>query len=498
MKYKYLLSLIGLVVVLLAMVVFSPPSFAGRPINQWSPVERISIYKYGGKPPVMVADQNRTIHAFLRYPLAGGEEEAIYYNQWTLDGGWTTPNDVLLGPLGPPRLLDAFLDEAGIIHVVFFSGDELNANIYYSSAPALNADHAQAWSKPVSIGPKAIPPEQGALVGNNNGQLFLVYSGTGDGNGLYEVHSDDSGATWSDPTSIFLTYSNELKAVALEMYIDRQNKIHIVWSVVGDSGRSEAVYYANLEPGQLVWSDPIELAQAIEFEADTPNIVEYNGELIVIYHNGFPTTRWMRRSDDGGRTWTPPIRTFEHHVGSNGPVSFAIDNGGTLRAFFGNRTGNPAIFGMWYSTWLGTRWTAPEAIISGPRVMGKEGGDGFDPSFASAIVSQGNVIMVSWGTDPGAGPNGPWYSYINLDVPELPVQPLPTLVVTPTATPFLTPTPLFQPTATPTPRPVFKDNLDNNTTVGISNPATPVIVGTVPIILILATVVVQQLYFRSR
>ena len=53
------------------------------------------------------------------------------------------------------------------------------------------------------------------------------------------------------------------------------------------------------------------------------------------------------------------------------------------------------------------------------------GSNGFGPRSARAVVSNGNVILVTWGTDGFQGTNGAWYSYKKIDAPELPTELLP-------------------------------------------------------------------------
>ncbi|MCK4726490.1 MAG: exo-alpha-sialidase, partial [Anaerolineales bacterium] len=227
--------------------------------------------------------------------------------------------------------------------------------------------------------------------------------------------------TWSDPLPFFLTLSNTLWPSHLQIHVDSDSNLHAVWSVGDVTGNGLAVYYANLAANNITWTEPIVLAEAIGFEADTPSIIEYNDELFVIYHNDGPPTRWMRRSSDGGRTWSEPVRLFQH-IGTNGAAAIIIDSNGTMHMFFGNRVGGATIIhGMWHSTWLGNKWSIPVPIISGSK------GDDFDPSFANAIVSQGNSILVAWHQDPQArNSRGASFSYLILDAPEIPVVSLPT------------------------------------------------------------------------
>jgi hypothetical protein len=108
----------------------------------------------------------------------------------------------------------------------------------------------------------------------------------------------------------------------------------------------------------------------------------------------------------------------------NGSLSLVIDGNNDLHLFFGQRiSGNPDIHGLWHSMLVNNRWTEPDALIKGPRIVDKEGPTGFDPYDARAVVSQGNVLLVTWRTDPGdIKDNGVWYSYATINAPEAPTS----------------------------------------------------------------------------
>ena len=79
---------------------------AQQPIH-WSPVQQVPGYLDDTLPPYMVADQNRTIHAFASQWVGEDEErqKAIVYRQWTEADGWTNPIDVcVVAQWGSPGL----------------------------------------------------------------------------------------------------------------------------------------------------------------------------------------------------------------------------------------------------------------------------------------------------------------------------------------------------------------------------------------------------------
>jgi hypothetical protein len=138
---------------------------------------------------------------------------------------------------------------------------------------------------------------------------------------------------------------------------------------------------------------------------------------------------WLKLSNDGGKTFGNPVRPFPNHVGRNGPVSFAVDSQGTLYGFFGQRIaggfdGSIDLHGMWQTVWQGNNWGPVTPVVSGPFSQS------FDPGDATPAISQGNVILLTWRTDPGRDITGTWYTYRTLDVPELPVTPLAAPAVT--------------------------------------------------------------------
>ena len=174
-------------------------------------------------PPILVADQSGMVHAFSSQIVGDDESyKAITYNQWTLENGWTDPNDVVLSPVkNEARILDVFLDSHGMFHLIFFGGDEADAQIYYVQAPIAHAHEAPAWSVPVLVGEAAHNPQSGALAADDQGNLAIIYSGQDEGLGLYTLYSSDRGESWTEPEPTFLTYSEQLFPFTVKLWPGR-------------------------------------------------------------------------------------------------------------------------------------------------------------------------------------------------------------------------------------------------------------------------------------
>jgi hypothetical protein len=438
------------ILVIVLVVILSIASQGGRSLAHaqsrtlWEPPQWIPglVDTTPSQYPVFVTDSMGKVHLFHSQWL--GDSYSIFYSQWAAGVGWTQPVDVFMPTWGQARVFGAFLDSTGMFHVFYWGGDETGASIFTIQAPMQQASKATAWSRAKMIGANAIVPTTAAVISDGNGAITVVYSGNTDGNGLYSSSSSDFGDTWSKPTLFFSTGSDTLWSTELKLALSADKRVHAAWALGDSTGNSRAIYYARFEPDKQTWSHPRVLAEAINYEADTPSIIEYKGSLMVIYHNDFPTTRWMIRSFDGGETWTAPTRLFEQ-VGSNGAAALVIDSSDTLHMFFGNRVGEPATHGLWHSTWLGSSWSIPEPVVSGPHVMiGPNGEEGFDPSYAQVAISRGNLLLVVWRHDPTAGPTHIWYSFRYLNAPQLPAETVPAPV--PTATQVLeTALPSFTP-----------------------------------------------------
>lgn len=389
--------------------------------------------------PYFVTDATGKVHVFHSQWVNG--HFGIVYSSWTVGVGWTSPVDIIVLETGQVRISGAFVDDAGMMNIIFWGGSEMAADIYFTRAPLQDVMRSNAWSTPLRIGPNAIAPTTAAAASDQKGYIVVAYSGNDEGNGVYGVTSQDYGATWSAATPLFFTTGDQLYPSVLQMILTKDGAAHAVWSLGDETGNAHSIYHARLAYQAAEWNPAVVLAEETEYVVDTPSIIEYDASLIVIFHNNFPNTRYMIRSFDGGNTWTSPTCLFEQ-VGSNGAAALVIDSSNTLHMFFGNRIDRQAVHGLWHSIWQGEAWSAPEAVLSGPQVLvGANNEEGFDPSYAQAIISQGNLLLVIWRHDPMAGPQHIWYTYRYLNTPVIPTPTALTPTASVTSTPAITPSP---------------------------------------------------------
>jgi hypothetical protein len=171
-----------------------------------------------------------------------------------------------------------------------------------------------------------------------------------------------------------------------------------------------------------------------------------------------------------------------------------IDSNNELHLFWGQRiSGNPDIHGMWHSRLINQRWTEPDAVVKGPLIRDPEGNGGFDPYHAQAVVSQGNVVLVAWRTDPAAGPNGVWYSFEKLDAPELPISAFISTDSVPTPDISLTPDVTENPPVVEsTKNAIFDSGNSFMQNDGSINPSFLLLISAVPIFFLLLVIIIKK------
>jgi hypothetical protein len=409
------------------MAVGSSPAEAQ---NRWLPPQPIPFYD-DVLPPIMVADQNRTVHAFNGQFDRDSGASAIYYRQWSLQRGWTRPNDIILPPReGTITPLDVYLDQNGVAHLIFFAGQSgVEGAIYYTRAPLALAAEARSWMRPVVLDNRAGPFPAAVLSSDGATRSSILYIGQSSGQGIYAIESSDLGETWSAPTTIYLINREGYSSNQVTSFYDHTGKLHAAWTIMDPTGLGEGVLYAGIAPNDEQWSRPFTLAERgpDDLATDAVSIVEYNGELIAMYLDGSPPpAQHLRRSTDGGNTWSQPVRSFRQ-AGGNGPAVMLEDSTGTLHIILASRIDALGIAGMWHGTWLGGRWSELDMISARTPQEAMAIGSYIETNQAhspTAVMSQGNVILASWWhnvrTPPPAG-----YSYLSLGIPETPLVPLP-------------------------------------------------------------------------
>ena len=95
MNNRIVFRSIGVIVILVIAIGVKTYTAQAQELENWSLQQQIPDYDdLTETPPFIVADQNRTVHAFNSQTIDG--ERLIVYRQWSLEKGWTSPIDIFM------------------------------------------------------------------------------------------------------------------------------------------------------------------------------------------------------------------------------------------------------------------------------------------------------------------------------------------------------------------------------------------------------------------
>jgi hypothetical protein len=288
----------------------------------------------------------------------------------------------------------------------------------------------------------------------------------------------------------------------------QSGQLHAAWNVVTNKGADMSLHYARYDVKQEQWTEPVMLNKKINvkdsFGPSFPSIVDNGSEVVIMYNNGSPyTTRpvpvgrpiqMVNVSTDGGQTWKEPSVPFYRLLGRSGEHSLSVDSNHVVHAMFTQRIEytstdgkNREIGGMWHSSYQNGIWSDPDRFITSHA-----------PHDVRSVVSQGNVLLVVWREDPGSEQlHGVWFSYTVLDSPELPVVVPTAPVIEAVSTPASGPVSVLTNEAVPLePTPML--STDDAPTGIAANPAGPLIIAIVPVLLVLVGFFVVYRIYKEK
>jgi hypothetical protein len=441
----------------------------------------------------LAADSGNTVHAFNIE--SEGLEYVIMHRRWTPLHGWTAPTDILLPGFSgvAPALVSVVIDGQDRIHLAFYGGNDQGFSVYYTWAEAAEADSSLAWSPPEAVGIDAAGVGTAGLAINARGDLVLVYGGERFGEGVYVMVSRDRGASWSDPALISRVSGEELWPTDIAIVADDDQRFHAVWATANAQGLNEEIRYARLEQDLSTWGHETVLAR-MDSQMEllgVPAIASSPEGLVVVFEDSFPPTKWIRRSSDGGVTWSIPVRPFPH-TGGYGHPALVTDSAGTVHLVVGNRIGNPEVSGLWYSRLIGGQWLPLYPVVDALSTTL----EGFGPCCVQAVVVGGNLLLATWAHNvPQDLLTGAWSSFVWLDAPAAPAMSLAERSDdTPVPSPISTTAVAVPPTATPTLS--IEPQADRTTSLPSAGPFSvgwPIYLGAIPVVVLAGSLMFRRL-----
>jgi hypothetical protein len=483
---------VAVLAILLVSTFWITPAQAQLEDGGWSKPYRLSSDAGKSSEAYLVADQYGYVHAFWTETLFANGRWIIKYARF--DGAtWTKPNDIYVTNTGI-RNVSPFVDQQGMLHIAWAEG--LAGPAYYTYAPANNAVSAQNWAKPIRIN---VPARIVYLRVDSGGVLHMLYIDQTETAGVYYIHSEGWGITWSEPVWLDPDILPNHIPDSLSFDLDENDGLHAAW-FYGTREQGEIpdwVRYTHSLDGGHTWSAPF-LIDRHDEETDhrltvpSPVMIVQGETVHIIWAAGSSPYRYHRISYDAGRTWSEPVHIFGelHGQAFDG---LAVDGAGRVH-FFGQIRYPMGIF---HAYWAQNEWSQP-ALVYLISEDGSSLGDHVHAHHTLPVVRAGNQLVLTFADGP-ADPNRRLFVMYRMLDDILPLESVPTPVPTATPVPMSTPTPR-QPTplATPTTTAPSLEVAEVQPLEPVPAPDLAIRVALVPTLLILLVPMIGWLYKRKR
>lgn len=463
---------------LLCLAALAPLSPArARPADAWDAPSRLSdpATSTVAFAPDLTVDGDGRLHViwysvFTRTYEQARSVDALMYRA-RVDGVWSTTEPILLrerrssGDTFSPLASDAAINNPRFairgnltgapdarLHIVA----NIESRLQYLQAPWDDVVRMALLLPPVNLG------EGGAasIASSPDGTLHVVFAAPARRSApasrpcpacqdVRYRRSTDGGLTWTRAENLSLLDGiNRTPQIGA----DELGQIHLLWEHQGSGQSGEAAFpiYRRSPDGGQSWEAPVPLGLPDDQLAQATLGVGRGGQLLALYASAASGSLFFQRSNDSGRTWSPPGLVPEVispglATASERRFSLAADGAGRMHLLMvgvATTTGDREQR-LWRLTWDGQTWSAPEALT----------GPGVAPRSPRLIVERGNRLHAVWMTTETDGDQGTrqaiWHSSAPVAAPE--AAPPPTF--TPIPRLLSTPTPIPSPPPTPTPLP---------------------------------------------
>lgn len=355
-----------------------------------------------------VIDREGTIHLFWKglFGYSGQSSEAkqplsdVNYRKW--DGStWSpvyniihTPDELHYAPL-------PIVDNRNIIHMLWEDN-----GIRYSQSPAHEAHLPHKWLHSILLMEPL--PAAPAFAVAPSGELYVIaptYRGT-----LVLLKSNNGGISWSGPSYVTepQVVSGDLRkaqyVAVSSAAVDNSGRLHLVWtSYPEEAYPALGLFYMHSDDGGATWSEPFALAPA---HHDHARLVALDARNLLVAWDGDVTVRgrYVRRSSDGGLTWgdIETILSPSYPGGLTDPPGVAVDSTGHIHVLMSSDDW------AYYNSWNGMNWTGPrrmpvcqaywtnEQQLKARAEVVAKGASPLEISSPNLFVTEGNHLHAIW------------------------------------------------------------------------------------------------------
>lgn len=340
--------------------------------------------------PLLLADSSGVVHLFFAggAPPQGGRTTELRYARW-VDGGWSDPVTVLAsargGPLAAPALA---LDARGWLHVVY-AGPNWGRFGYRRVHLSAIMD-AKAWSQPTTLSESS--GMHAAIAVGPGETLYVLYSSHN--HDVLFQRSEDGGHSWSDPLRLSKLDLTQQAPDDPRLAVDARGRVHAAWTQfpLPAAWPPADVYYRRSEDGGRTWSP---VRQVAGDGSGRINVAaQGDDEVHLVWTEATTRDRMHEWSTDGGATWSTPRPVGDQARGAiTRALALAFDGGGVLHLVtsVGSAGGaEPVVHATWRSD--GGGWSVPQGIANRMGTVGSVG-------LPALAIGGGNRLHVAYKGD---------------------------------------------------------------------------------------------------
>ncbi len=343
-----------------ALALVAPIGVLAQVADQpWSVPANVSTSSTHSVEPSIAIDQEGTVHIVWSERLEPGWSTLAYAN---------VSDDVVTVPVEPwavsqnsyPHYPKLAIGSSGRLHVIWIAD-----SVYYSSAYAPTAGMVRSWLPPVLLIERTYGLSTCDLIVDSADRLHAAYSAaTGGESGVYYLHSDDGGSSWSNPEPVYIGDPASKSVSNVSLAVDSDDTVHVVWSEYNypETYPPLGVYYAAKRHDGAPFTAPVALASG---QYDFPKLVVRQEEEVHVVWSGTFGDRYKfhRWSVDGGITWS---QTWRNPAlgGFQGYPALLVDTHHRLHWIqIGSVAGYLGGDAVYYQVWQDDEWTTGKIVL---------------------------------------------------------------------------------------------------------------------------------------
>lgn len=283
------------------ILIFCFSLFLGFQIDQteyWTPPERMTWNSGKSQDPLLRAEGSN-VHVFW-YDNTPGNNEIYYKRSTNSTYSWSAPKRLTFTSGGSQN--HSVCHDSSNIYIVWEDNTSGNFEIYFKSS----SDAGVNWSPPKRLTYNTQDSKRPVIINDSTGNLHLVWHQPDlPGGEIFYRKSTDQGGNWTPPKRLTWNSGNSWLP---DIAVSQSGILQVVWTDFS-SGNYE-IYHKRSIDGGSTWTNTIRLTWTSGETISPAVTVDGDGMVLVFWSDDTSGNNeiFLKRSSDGGSSWTAPKR----------------------------------------------------------------------------------------------------------------------------------------------------------------------------------------------